>query len=287
MGLKENIKKYRLGKEMTLDDVANKLGVSKPTIQRYESGVIVNIPPDKIEKLAEIFNTTPSELMGWEDSEDSNYENKLGHYEIDNFIQRNNDTLYSNLLEVLKEHIPDYHMYNGLDHKQYFEENIQNAVDFILQELTLQLLDKIVHSKESKIFHHIKSTVSTYNEKSIKESMLNSKEVLFKESEEIIKDVLLEYATTKFIEEIKKNTGVEFYGPAIYPDIAKVNSDLIKTITFNIQNILFQELYGNILLLLIQDYYLNLNEEGKAKILDYISDLSDNQKYIKDNNSNK
>lgn len=65
MGLKENIKKKRLELNLTLGDVAKLLCVSKPTLQRYESGVISNIPSDKIERLAEILNTTPGELMGW------------------------------------------------------------------------------------------------------------------------------------------------------------------------------------------------------------------------------
>ena len=52
---------------MTLEDVANKLGVSSPTVQRYESGAISNIPPEKVEKLSEIFSISPSMLMGWND----------------------------------------------------------------------------------------------------------------------------------------------------------------------------------------------------------------------------
>jgi len=66
MGLKENIKDRRLELDMTLDYVARKLNVSKPTIQRYESGVIDNIPFDKVEKLAEILKVTPSWIMGWD-----------------------------------------------------------------------------------------------------------------------------------------------------------------------------------------------------------------------------
>jgi len=65
MGLKENIKRRRLELNLTLDEVSTKLSVSKPTLQRYESGVISNIPSDKIEKLASILETTPSSLMGW------------------------------------------------------------------------------------------------------------------------------------------------------------------------------------------------------------------------------
>lgn len=67
MGLKENIKKYRLQNNLTLDDVAKKVGVTLQTIQKYEKGTISNIPQDKIEKLSEIFHTTPSKLMGWDD----------------------------------------------------------------------------------------------------------------------------------------------------------------------------------------------------------------------------
>lgn len=70
MGLKENIKKRRLELNMTLDDVCKKLSIKKPTLQRYESGVISNIPSDKIEKLAVILDTTPAKLMGWEEKED-------------------------------------------------------------------------------------------------------------------------------------------------------------------------------------------------------------------------
>ena len=65
MGLKENIKNRRLQLNLTLDEVSTKLSISKPTLQRYESGVISNIPSDKIEKLALILETTPSCLMGW------------------------------------------------------------------------------------------------------------------------------------------------------------------------------------------------------------------------------
>ena len=68
MGLKENIKNRRLELNLTLEDVSKKLSISKPTLHRYESGVISNIPSDKIEKLAAILETTPSCLMGWEEN---------------------------------------------------------------------------------------------------------------------------------------------------------------------------------------------------------------------------
>lgn len=72
MSLKENIKSKRLENNLTLEDVAKFIGVSKQTVQKYESGVISNIPSDKVEAMAECFSTTPSYLMGWDEAEDKN-----------------------------------------------------------------------------------------------------------------------------------------------------------------------------------------------------------------------
>lgn len=61
------IKNRRLELGLTLEDVANALGVSEATVQRYESGDIKNIKHDTIAHLAEILKCSPSYLMGWED----------------------------------------------------------------------------------------------------------------------------------------------------------------------------------------------------------------------------
>ena len=61
------IKEQRLKNNLTLLEVANKLGIKEATMQRYESGVIKNISHETILKLAQIFDCTPSYLMGWED----------------------------------------------------------------------------------------------------------------------------------------------------------------------------------------------------------------------------
>lgn len=68
MALKDNIKIKRLEKDMTLEELANKVGTTRQTIQKYESGVIANIPSDKIEKMAEALEVSPAYLMGWEEN---------------------------------------------------------------------------------------------------------------------------------------------------------------------------------------------------------------------------
>ena len=59
------LKSLRKAKRMTQDELAAALGTSKQTIHRYENGIITNIPPEKVERLATALGTTPSELMGW------------------------------------------------------------------------------------------------------------------------------------------------------------------------------------------------------------------------------
>ena len=63
------IKELRKKNKLTLDEVADALNTSKQTIHRYENGIISNIPHEKIERLAEILSVSPSELMGWDDTE--------------------------------------------------------------------------------------------------------------------------------------------------------------------------------------------------------------------------
>lgn len=60
----------RINNEKTLEEVAKAVGVSRQTIQRYETGIISNIPSDKIESIAKALNVTPGYLMGWEQPPD-------------------------------------------------------------------------------------------------------------------------------------------------------------------------------------------------------------------------
>jgi transcriptional regulator with XRE-family HTH domain len=49
--LRERLKARRLELGMTLEQVAEAIGVEKPTVQRYESGVIKKIDTITVEKL--------------------------------------------------------------------------------------------------------------------------------------------------------------------------------------------------------------------------------------------
>lgn len=66
MGIGDNIRRQRHAMHLTLEEVADQVGISRQTMSRYETGIIANIPSDKIELLAKALKTTPSALMGWE-----------------------------------------------------------------------------------------------------------------------------------------------------------------------------------------------------------------------------
>ncbi|WP_017767705.1 helix-turn-helix domain-containing protein [Streptococcus agalactiae] len=72
MDIGSKLKQRRLDVKMSAQELADKLGVSKTTIYRYEKGEIIKVPTETLEKIAKILNTTPGYFMGWSDkTEDS------------------------------------------------------------------------------------------------------------------------------------------------------------------------------------------------------------------------
>ena len=65
--LSEKIKLLRKEKGLSLEQLAEMIGTSRQTVHRYETGVITNIPSEKVEAMAKALGTTPQALMGWEE----------------------------------------------------------------------------------------------------------------------------------------------------------------------------------------------------------------------------
>ena len=95
----QRIKQRRKQLNISADDVARLLKISRSTVFRYENGRIRKVPADILEKLAEILLTTPAYLIG-----------SLDYY-IDNTAQDieqdNNFKFEDNIL--LKETAYNYH----------------------------------------------------------------------------------------------------------------------------------------------------------------------------------
>lgn len=82
MEFKNLIRQRRLYLHMTLEEIGNKVGVSKATVLRWETGEIKNIGRDKIIKLSNALEITPEYLLGLDaNSTDIENSNQLNHNE--------------------------------------------------------------------------------------------------------------------------------------------------------------------------------------------------------------
>ena len=81
MEINERIKELRLQNNLTLEEVANIVGVTKATVQRWESGLIANMRRDKIASLAKALHASPGYILGIENS----------NYGVNNGIIGNNN----------------------------------------------------------------------------------------------------------------------------------------------------------------------------------------------------
>ena len=69
MTVGDRIKLLRESLGITQVSLADSICEKKQTIYKYENNLITNIPIKNIENIAEVLNTTPAYLMGWEDSD--------------------------------------------------------------------------------------------------------------------------------------------------------------------------------------------------------------------------
>lgn len=70
MTIGERIKSLRIKKQLSQESLANKLGITKQAVYKYEANIVTNIPMDKISLLAKILDTSPAYLMGWNENQD-------------------------------------------------------------------------------------------------------------------------------------------------------------------------------------------------------------------------
>jgi transcriptional regulator with XRE-family HTH domain len=120
----KRIKERRIMQNLSYQDLADKTGISKSTLQRYETGFIKNLPIDKLEILATALNTTPGYLMGWEkESTDSSLEYMT--------IKTPEDAMTF----ILKQ--PMLMAYGGYDIKKMTSDDLVDFANELLRQLQL------------------------------------------------------------------------------------------------------------------------------------------------------
>lgn len=77
MDMGKRLKELRLQKGVTQEEVGKVINVKKPTIMKYEKGLVENLKRSSIEKLANYFNVTPSYLMCLEESQTDKFGNSV------------------------------------------------------------------------------------------------------------------------------------------------------------------------------------------------------------------
>ena len=69
MSMGDRIRGKRIEKELTMEQLADKLGVGKSAVNKWEKGHVQNIKRSTIEKLCQILDCSPAYLFGWEEPE--------------------------------------------------------------------------------------------------------------------------------------------------------------------------------------------------------------------------
>lgn len=73
----DRIKFLREQAGLTQEELGEKIGVQKSAIRKYEKGEVKNMKRSSIRILSDLFNVTPTYLMGWDDEKEISLEVKL------------------------------------------------------------------------------------------------------------------------------------------------------------------------------------------------------------------
>lgn len=77
MNLGSRIKSAREAKGLTQEELGAACDTTKQTIFKYETGVVTNIPLDRVEKIASVLDVSPAYLLGWSEPHIRDYPENL------------------------------------------------------------------------------------------------------------------------------------------------------------------------------------------------------------------
>lgn len=88
MTVGDRIKETRIKKDISQTDLADKCGISKQTLYKYENNIVTNIPLTTITIIAKALNVSEAYIMGWVSAEEAG----------------NKDLALSNMAERIKDY---------------------------------------------------------------------------------------------------------------------------------------------------------------------------------------
>jgi transcriptional regulator with XRE-family HTH domain len=95
MTIGERIREARTAKGLTQEQLAEQVHVTKQAVYKYETGIVTNIPLDKLESIAACLGVAPGYLAGWQGSP--------AEAELDALIQDEPIAAYQNLKDQLTQ----------------------------------------------------------------------------------------------------------------------------------------------------------------------------------------
>lgn len=128
MAMSDRIKSKRKEVGLTQEELAQKLGLQKSAIAKYENGRVKNIKRSTIAKMSEIFDCSPTYLMDLDSATDKYIENVFVNDSIENIID--NISAFSS---TEKNHFKKY--------LKLVEVNRKKADNYIEQLLSIQQMD--------------------------------------------------------------------------------------------------------------------------------------------------
>lgn len=91
----ERIRELRLKHGYTQEELGNILGIKKSAISKYEKGTVSNLKRETIQKMAKLFDVSPSYILGINDEENS----------IDTFLARISATASKEDVEFMRKYV--------------------------------------------------------------------------------------------------------------------------------------------------------------------------------------
>ena len=67
MTVGDRIRQVRQEQDVTQQELADYIGVSKQAVYKYENNIVTNKPTDKVDAIAKRLKVSPAYLMGWEE----------------------------------------------------------------------------------------------------------------------------------------------------------------------------------------------------------------------------
>lgn len=98
----EKIKELRKARGLTQEELGEKIGVQKAAINKYETGVVVNLKQTTIFSLAKALGVSPVELLDGDEAQPSSIATDESYFI--SLFREADDRARADAIEILKKH---------------------------------------------------------------------------------------------------------------------------------------------------------------------------------------